>query len=122
MFYSFKYCMKESEFNRIIQEIRADRLPECPGDLRDAVLRRVRNERARNSSDASNASWTDLVRVAFRPQIATCLLALTVALGVMTTAVASQVASPGVETRNSLGFEVITNHNILERFHQGSLR
>ena len=109
--------MNEDDFDRIVRDLRAERLPECPGNLRDTILRRVRGER---SADASDLFWVDLFRLAFRPQIAAGLLAMTMALGVMTTAVASQAAAPQTKAGASLGFDVIANPYLLECYHQKS--
>jgi hypothetical protein len=109
--------MNEDDFDRIVRDLRAERLPECPGNLRDTILRRVRGER---SADTSDLFWVDLFRLAFRPQIAAGLLAMTAALGVMTTAVASQVTQSPVKPGDTLGFDVIANPYLLECYHHKS--
>ena len=108
--------MKEDDLNRIVRDLRAERLPECPGNLRESILRRVRAPR----EDPADLYWAGLLRLALRPQIAAGLLAMTVALGIMTTAVASQAAQPAAKPGNALGFEVITNPHLLECYHHKS--
>ncbi len=110
---ALKGNMKMDDFDRIVRDLRAERIPECPGNLRDGILRRVRAGR----EDAPDTFWTGLLRLALRPQIAAGLLAMTVALGVMTTAVASQATQPPVRAGNALGFDVIANPYLLECYH-----
>lgn len=110
--------MNNGELDQLFREARAEPLPECPIGLRDEVLRRVRRERA--GAGEPDAFWAEVFRLAFRPQVAAGLLALTVALGVMTTAVASQSTPVQMRADDPLGFESISNPHLLECYHHRS--
>ena len=113
---ALKGDMNMDDLDRIVRDLRAERLPECPGNLRDGILRRVRAGR----EDPAEVFWAGLFRLALRPQIAAGLLVMTVALGVMTTAVASQATQPAAKPGPTLGFEVISNPHLLECYHHKS--
>ena len=114
--FAFRVIMKQHDFNSVIDRLRSGSVPERPAGIADTVMRRVRAERARNRSLPSSFVL-GLLDLALRPQVAVVIVALTIALGVMTTAVASQVATPASKEAGSLGFEMIANPRVLECYH-----
>ncbi|MCC5835047.1 MAG: hypothetical protein JJU20_09965 [Opitutales bacterium] len=108
--------MNKRDLNTLLNEIREEALPTCPPYLRSRTLARLRAEKE-SSLNPSIALWDDLLNLALRPQIAVLLLILTVALGTVTTTVASQMVQPIAKPTNPLGFEVIVNPGTLECHH-----
>lgn len=103
--------MKEDEFNILVERLRSTDLPNCPGNLEQNVLRRVRTPKVEESS-----IWDLLASWLGRPAFVAVTLATVIVSSFATASVISQSHVHG-EALTGLGFDVLYQQLLLPTNH-----
>ena len=109
--------MNKNQLDLEITRIRGMTLPTCPAHLENTVIRLVGEEQR---TAAKPAFWGELAALVYQPRMATAIFAFSIALGAVTTTVASQVAAPVEKRPASIGLEALANPHALECHHVDS--
>ena len=103
--------MNINKLNTMVEQVRDDPVPSCPGDLEQNVLRKIRISTGR---DVSLTEW--LSDWLIRPVFLAASLAL-VALSTLTTTTIISLVNNEENPVTALGFEVFTEPIVLPTDH-----
>lgn len=108
--------MNTEDFDKTLERIRREQLPFCPDSIAGTVVARIRKVDVANEN-ALGSYFSELLGLALRPQVAVFLMAMTIAVGALTTTVSAQLTAPREAPGDLLGFGMISNPKSLECNH-----